>query len=427
VSGHFLRRLSAGVAIAVCAADSAAAQGREPQRPFRPTYELAEEMPRRLLSLGAGLFEARGETLGTQQESGASDLEAGRLYSGAHGVATYLRRSRRVLFTGTASAGLRYYPSLDRSSLTEHGAVGTLDILLGRSRIRATEAVRRLPYQQLIFLASPIGDIGPQASEDQAFGTVPNTSYFTSVGFDRRIGRYGELTLDYASSLTRSEGSIGQHVQRAGGLFVQKVGRNLELRLGHHLRWGQIGRGVYASNLVSNDIDAGLVFTRGLSLARRTTVSFGSGSAIAAEEGRRKFVLTGSASLNHAMGRTWNFLASIDRGLETPEALARPVVSTRLTAGIGGYWGRRLSLRLRATAGVGDVGLEEPGRYTSYATEARASVDIARTWRWYVEHYYFQQDAEGAAAAAGIPSAVFRRGVRTGFELQWTMLHRRAR
>jgi hypothetical protein len=116
---------------------------------------------------------------------------------------------------------------------------------------------------------------------------------------------------------------------------------------------------------------------------------------------------------------------TVDRGLDFPDALPEPMVADRVSLGLGGYWGRRFSVRARATGGIGNTVLEGKGEYHTFGTEVRASLILKRRWQWFAEHFYFQHEASGAAVAAGLPAATYRRGVRTGLDVQLAFLDRR--
>jgi hypothetical protein len=52
---------------------------------------------------------------------------------------------------------------------------------------------------------------------------------------------------------------------------------------------------------------------------------------------------------------------------------------------------------------------------------------VKRRWQLFVEHFYFQHEASGAALVAGLPSSTARQGVRTGLDVQLAFLDRRRR
>ncbi len=417
--GHVCVRIGGLVvcALVACAPRALAEQDRERERPFRPLYAEDEDLPRRLLTFDLAMHEAVGEA--------AEGLVDG--YSTSARVNSgFTARARRTTFSIGGGTEYRYHTTTrEMTDQGRHGAVG-FEARGRATRFTAAQTIRQLPFRQLVGLPSLFGpEGGSDTTADHALDRVPNTVYGTSVAVHRTLGRDGTLVFDYGLGMTRTGADGSQNVHRGGALFTERVGRYLELRLGYHARLRQPGPEASIVPLVSHDVDAGLAFTRGLSLTRRTNLMFASGSSIVSSDLGRQYVLTGSAALNHMIGRTWNATVTLDRGLDFPDALPEPIVADRLSLGIGGYWGRRFNVRARATGGIGNTVLEGEGQYRTFGTEVRASVILKRRWQWFVEHFYFQHEASGAAIAAGLPAASYRRGIRTGVDVQLAFLDRR--
>ena len=405
-------------ALLVCVPRASAEQDREQERPFRPLYADDVNLPRRLLTFDLAVHEGIADA--------AEGLNGDGFSTSARLGSTFTSRVRRFTFNVGGGTEYRYYST--NQSIEGQERYGTIGLeARGRAtRFTVAQSIRYLPYQQLVGLPSVAGPEAPiDTSADHALDDVSNTSYGTTVALNRSIGRDGALVFDYGLGITRSTGETSQDVQRGGAMFTQRLGRNLELRLGYHARSRQPGVDSDVVPLISHDVDAGVAFTRGLSLTRRTNLTFQTGSSIVSSDAGRQYVLTGSASLNHMIGRTWNATLTYDRGLDFPDALPQPVVADRVSIGLGGFWGRRFSVRARATGGIGNTGLESDGDYRTFGTELRAGLILRRRWRWFAEHFYFQHEADGAALAAGLPAATYRRGIRTGLDVQLAFLDRR--
>ena len=408
----------AACALLLGAAQAAAEQGRDDRRPFRPFNR--EEHPRRLLTFDFAVHEALGES--------ADGLNGEGLSTGARLNTMFTGGGRSVTFN--VGGGTEYrYRSLTRTVSDEgrHGLIG-LEARGRATRLTIGQSVRQLPFQQLVGLPSVTGpEASADMSADHALDAVPNTVYGTSVAVHRALGRDGTLAFDYGLSMSRSAADRSQDVHRGGGLLTQRISRNLQLRLGYHARSRQPRDAAEIVPLLSHDIDAGVAFTRDLSITRRTSLMFTSGSSIVGSDGGRQYVLTGSAALNHMIGRTWNATLMFDRGLDFPDALPQPVVADKVSIGIGGLWGRRVNLRMRATGGFGSTGFESDGEYRTFGTEVRAGLIVNGHWQWFAEGFYFHHEASGAALTAGLPAATSRSGVRTGLDVQLAFLDRRRR
>jgi hypothetical protein len=397
-----------------------AGQEREGERrPFRRMDE--DNQPRRLLTFDLAIHEALGDAADGVAGEGYST--SGRLNSGFTGG------SRKLTFTLAGGTEYRYHSATQ--AIADQGRHGTVGLIARSRTTRLTleQSIRQLPFQQLVGLPSLMGpEAGADMSADHALDRVPNTVYGTGVTVHRTLGRDGTLVFDYGLSRSRTAGPGSQDVHRGGGLFTQRISRGLDLRIGYHARSRQPGTADAAAvPMLSHDLDAGLAFTRGLSLTRRMSLMFTSGSSIVATDSGRQYVLTGSAALNHEIGRTWNATLTFDRGLDFPDALPQPVIADSVSIGVGGFWGRRFNLRMRATGGIGSTAFEQAGEYRTFGTEVRAGLMVGRRWQWFAEHFYFQHEASGAALAAGLPAATSRSGIRTGLDVQLAFLDRRRR
>jgi hypothetical protein len=408
---------------AICAllagapAAAAGQDGGSQQRPFRAAS--TETGPRKVLIVDFAVHEAIGDAAEGLVDGYST---SGRLNS------TFTARGRNITFNVGGGTEYRYHST--SGDVADQGRYGTIGLEAGgrTTRLKVAQTVRQLPFQQLVGLPSVLGpESSADTSADHALDRVPNTVYGSSVALHRTLGRDGSLSIDYDLGRSRTQGPSSRDVHRGGALFTQRVGRSLDLRLGYHARSRQPGPDASVVSLLSHDIDAGLAFTRGLSLTRRTNLMFTSGSSILSSDHGRQYVLTGSAALNHTIGRTWNATLTFDRGLEFPDALPQAVVADRVSVGIGGLWGRRLNLRARATGGIGSTAVESDGEYRTFGTEVRAGLLVGRRWQWFVEHFYFQHEASGAALGAGLPAATSRQGVRTGLDVQLAFLDRRRR
>jgi hypothetical protein len=380
-----------------------------------------DNLPRRLLTFDLSMHEALGDGADGATADGYSTN--GRLNGAFTGGA------RKVTFTAAGGAEYRYHSTT--GTIADQGRHGTIGLVArGRAtRFTIEQSIRQLPYQQLVGLPSVMGpEARADMSADHALGRVPNTVHGTGVTVHRALGRDGTLVFDYGLSMSRTAEQGSQDIHRGGGLLTQRISRNLDLRLGYHARSRRPGpNDTAAVPMLSHDIDAGVAFTRDLSLTRRVSVMFTSGSSIVSSDRGRQYVLTGSAALNRMIGRTWNATLRFDRGLDFPDVLPQPVIADSVSVGIGGLWGRRVNLRMRATGGIGSTGFESDGEYRTFGTEVRAGLLVGRRWQWFAEHFFFQHEASGAALAAGLPSATSRQGVRTGLDVQLAFLDPRRR
>ena len=236
------------------------------------------------------------------------------------------------------------------------------------------------------------------------------------LAYDGRLGLSQTLTRRLSLSANYSHRAAdsfeGEFLSRSAGAGLSyTLGRGLNLRAGYGY-----GEARYATGrLVPNHtIDAGLGFNRALSLSRRTTVAFSTGTAAHNVDNRTRFTATGSAQLNHEVGRTWNAWVSYGRQVFLYETWDEPVSSDGVTAGIGGLLSRRLQFSSSVNGSLGTVGLEAdaPG-FDAYHGNASLTFALARFASVGMTYsYYHHRFAEGVALPAGFPRSTDRQSVR---------------
>jgi hypothetical protein len=409
--------------------DLGAAQSGAPSRPFKPLYqEDASSAPKQSFLLAWSAYEGRGEDLGGRDEfASGSGVEQGRFYTGGQLGVAYVRRGRRVLFSADAAGSARYYPDLRQVLTQGHRAGASAELRLGRSRIQAGGTYRDTPYQQFLPQLGEEGLSSRAISADTAMASTQNTVQTATASWARAVGRRSELAFNYGFTAARSSSGVNQDTQQGGGAFRYRIGRDLDLRLGHQARLMRDVVNRAAPDVIVHDLDLGVDFERELSFSRRTRLAFTSGGSIVKSEQARHYVATGSATLKREIGRSWNAVAMYDRKVDVVEGFSQPVLADTIMAGVGGYWSRRFGTTFRAAVGRGEVGLESRAAYTSFATEARGNLILFRGCQWYVEHFYYQHAASGGTLPPGIPSHVHRRGIRTGLDVRFDAFGRNRR
>jgi hypothetical protein len=171
-----------------------------------------------------------------------------------------------------------------------------------------------------------------------------------------------------------------------------------------------------------HNVNAGVDYSRALSFSRRTSFSFGTGSAIAVSErvtgdegGRRaRAHLTGHAALVHELGRTWTTSLSYTRGFRTRDGLDQLYFSDAVTAHIGGLVNRRLSLAAQASWANSSREFGG-GNHAGKSASAQATYALGQFLAFYASYVYYQyRFDEQVPLDARLPRALDRQGVRVG-------------
>ena len=421
------------VGVLVCAADAGAQQ----QQHSGTSPQANDEAYRTTVVLGTNVDVGQGaDPNGTDETAGADGL-----YTGGQFTLSFGKRLRRVAFGASAAKSLRYYQDGGMINLGDSAGV-TFDAQLRRSRFTFGQTIRRMPFQQLLRLVDGGGEalaLPPLTSPDLSVLNAQTTTLATMAGFSRPLGRRALVELRYGLDESRQGSRVDRRVFTFGGGIRRGLTRSLDLRLGHTMRLVRSEQQSVTPSLTAHDLDLGVDFHRALSFSRRTSVTFSSGGAVITTEGLTQYMMTGTAGLQHRMGRSWTAAAAFDRRLNVIEGIPQPVVANGLTTSVGGLLGRRAGLRLRGSMMQGRLGLPlssaDPadetgaaglGTIRTFTTEVRVLYPLWHGWQWYGEHFYYQHELSNPGILSqGVPASLTRSGLRTGVELQMALLRRR--
>jgi hypothetical protein len=394
------------------------------------------------LTLTASIFAAYDDNVTEALpavETRAPWLQKSGSYQGASAGLQYsFTRSReRVSLGGNAGAQLHYFRHPERS--------GTLPATQAdvTFNARLTHSLALNVRQSLGYASAYTPSLAPRLDEttghDVGLADDPNLALFdirmlrstTRVGLTQGFGRHASLAAAYhlRSSYvfdTEETASVFQDAtSHAGSVafgYVRPMTRYATLNLGYGLKVSD-GRSRDGEPDAMHDVRAGVNYSRPLSFSRRTSLTFGSGSAIVMsdrvtgdDEGRRvRARLTGSAALVHELGRTWTARLTYTRGFRTREGLDQLYFTDAVTANIGGLVTRRLSLG--ATATWAESSLEEAGGggHSGRSAVAGATYGLTRFLALYASYVYYQYRFDDQIALdERIPRRLNRQGVRVG-------------
>jgi hypothetical protein len=364
-------------------------------------------------------YEARGQTLARQGEGiDEASLQDGQFYSGITTGLSYRRKTRNATLNGGLSNALRVY-SLTGVTTTEHAGYGSVELRANRRTVvRAATGVLYTPFHQILGLPITSDTTG---GTDAAVATNASTTVTGGASVVRQIGRRGLLTAGYDGRVTTyTSGEPGPVSHQAGAAYTYEFAKGIGLRLGDGVRMLRAGT---SDRVVAQDLAIGIDVNRSLTSSRRTSVTFTTGSSITSNEAGQQLVATGSATLTHRLGRSWQTAVTFDRGLQVADLLPTPFVGNSTGFTLGGFLGRRTSLRMRGSYAFGDFDLNgSSSRYESYLAEARGAVALGRHFQLYVEHVYYQHRfPEELSLPPDVPFRHVQHGTRFGLNV-WTAL-----
>jgi hypothetical protein len=252
----------------------------------------------------------------------------------------------------------------------------------------------------------------------------------TRASLSQRFGRFASLAAAYHLQSTQvfdadvTGTGFGDYTSHAGSLaflYARPITRSATMKLGYGIRVSD-GKSLDGRPEVMHNIDVGVDYGRALSFSRRTSLTFGTGSAIAvaedvpATDGQRRtsIRLTGHAALVHHLGRTWTASLQYSRGFRTQDGLDQLYFTDAVTAGIGGLVSRRLSLSANANWATSSLEYGSGG-HAGTSASAEANYALNRFLALYA-HYVFYKYAydDLIQLDARIPRELDRHGVRVG-------------
>ena len=324
-----------------------------------------------------------------------------------------------------------YYPRSD-AILSDSNAVFSEYRKFGRNTtIAAGQSVNFSPYYSIgIFpgLGSFSGTDIP-APFVPTFGSgiqATRTHRFSvSTQLTHQIGERSSIQASYAIQGT---GVPQIHsfafMNEAGGRVTRQLTRSVGLHAGYGFGQTQFGG---EKSAVQHNIDVGLDLKRALSLTRRTTFRFTTGTTALRVRGatggatgsRTEFALLGGASLSHYMGRTWVASVDYNRGWRLLDGLLEPYFSDGVTAVVGGRLNSRSTVGLSA-AWVSGVPLVGAQQTRDHATIEGAwyQVQVARGVTAYAQYsYYSQRFAFDGLSSLDLPQRFSRNTARVGMTL----------
>ena len=366
-------------------------------------------------------------------------------YEGGQASLDYMRRLGPTSIDASAGTSYRYYPSVGEMTGFNHWATIGLSVPLGRrASIRLTEAANYSPffgYSPMSGLIEPsIGEI-PTLNGGQALVERAAVTYTSAAAFDYRLSKRGTLTADYSLRYTdfRHE-SRNYSYASGGGAYSYRLTSHAGLHLGYHYRNGRLpsyyGTDVELPNLRSHDIDAGVDYSRSLSITRRTTFGFGSGSSIVRgqDQGyysssnrtlKTRYTLNLNANLNRQIGQSWTARLDYRRGFHTVEGFSQPFFDDSVTFSLGGYAGRRMNLSFTGAYTTGQVGMNKTSGndHETWTGSAHWQFGITSMLAIYADYFYYHYRFGSAVLLpTGMGRELDRQGVVGGLKVRLPLI-----
>jgi hypothetical protein len=443
------RAIAVGVLSLIVTSVTAApvsAQGSDVRRPFRGLFGGPSGPPSpHVLTLSASVFAAYDdnvtEALTNRRVRSPWFQDSGEYYGANAGLNyTFARDGERFDFGVGGAASLNYYLHGERSdALPAYQANMTFGARLTRSLalMARQSAAYSSTYSQALMPEAGEGgipEVGTPMDPALDLFEMRAIRSATSLLLTQELGRHASIRGGYQfRTLTVDEDEVVDprfrdyetHSGSAGFHYDRPVTRYATLQLGYGIRASDRRSGTGEPQFLHN-IDAGVNYARALSFSRRTTLSFGTGSAIAVSEpldpasggdreGRTRVRLTGRASLVHELGRTWTAQLTYARGFRNHDGFDELFFTDAVDAGVGGLISRRLSFAAGASWADSSIEYRSQGGREGRSASAQLQYGLNRLMALYASYsYYHYRYSSNVPLDERFPRQLDRHGVRVG-------------
>jgi hypothetical protein len=333
-----------------------------------------------------------------------------------------------------ALAGLtgRYYPGIGDpfSAAVNTHADAWLALWGGTLRVSILNFVRPLDSVTVIPVPPVAGTVEPTLVPSMtSLGVSQHAQRTAGYGLSlshpvsRRVSVHGGFNADLSSY---ADGSSQWSWSGSGGVSYG-IRRDLSLRVTYtHHEMGYPSTPDSASERnAGRSLDVGLHFNRTLSLNRRTSLSFSSGTLAVTNGQQTSYELTGHVTVHREIGRSWNADFSYYRDIDFLGSVETPVFSNSLSAALHGLIARRLAFQALVAVGGGNAGIiQVMDTFNGYTGAANLTYGLTRHLGVGVSYWYYGHAFDnGAVLVPGMLAQVSRHSVIASLNLWTPILH----
>ena len=404
----------------------------EMRRPYRGLFgSSADSQAPQSLVFNASLYGAYDDDItggeGSRPTTDPSQRISG-YYAGAQSSLGYTRTSDAYNMGLNLGAQYRYYPDQSYGAPSYHESFNMGTDLWEHARVSVNQGFAYTPNYRVNLFPAIDGSDNPDAgAADPDLDLYQQTAYrhAAAVSFSQSIKRRSEFNAGvrfrYVDFIEDGTEDFRSNAFSVG--FRQRMTSHATLRLGYgrHTSEGVNSDDLDSTHVVHN-IDAGVDYSRAISLSRRTMFSFSTGSALQVAERidetsdpRTLFHFIGGAHLVHELGRTWTANAAYRRSLNLREDFDQPVLTDAVTGTIGGLVTRRLTLSF-AVGWVNAHGtVDKRAAYQALTASTQAQYALNRSLAVFARYFYYDYEfTDVASLDPGLPPSAQRNGVRVG-------------
>lgn len=411
------------------------AQGVEVRRPYRglfggdPNDRTASSFSVELMgAYDDNIYARQGNTppppLGAQ-ESG--------FFTGLAATLMLQRAGEKVSAGVSGTSDVRYYDSDDFTAVAHRLNGFTRFQLSPRTSIGTRGGLAWAPLYTPILLMTPGGDVlsadGAQPassvagrwSGDYAIVERPSMSYLGGIDVSQALTSRASIGAGYITRyIDYVDEAQTQRFDTARASFAYRLTRYSTFRAGYGLNTYRLNNNGETEEY--HDFTFGVDFSKPLAVSgRRTRFVVTPGFAFLNDNGTNRLHLTGSATLDHEIGRTWTARVLYNRGVRFVEGVDAELLANTLQGGVNGLLTRRLQLSVESHIVMSEED-DNAYEYRAIASSARLNYALSRRWSAYAQYiYYNYQLGEALIFPGAATNKTNRQGIRVGVTV-WTPL-----
>lgn len=356
-------------------------------------------------------------------------------YGGGMVSLSFQNRTDKIAFSSRGSMDYRYYRTDQPVSAVSYSgsSVFAADVT---SRLNLSASVNSLYSPRFVFSLLPVvGDMATADSLptplDYGVSAQSTASVFAGGTAALRVTRRSTLSVSASGGTQKLLGdNVDVRTKSYGGGYSYAMTRYARLRIGYSQMDSDYPAIFSARRYSQRSINAGVDYSRPLSISRRTTISFGTGSSAIDDGTETLYRITGNAALRHQIRRTWEANIAYARGLGVVAGFTEPFFADSVNASVRGKLSNRLSLAITGGFTNGYVGLGALNNdYVSYQASTRLEWVVHRERVGvYGNYFYYNYEFDSTTrTVTTIPHQVDRHGVRAGLIFRFPLLQERTR
>ena len=364
----------------------------------------------------------------------SDDIPTDAFNTGIIVAASYRNRSEKIAFGLRGNVDSRFYRTDQPVNATSYTGSANAGVQI-TSRLRVDGYTTVSFFPQFVFSVLPdtsgLPNELPLPTQDYGLSLRDSVNRTMAVNASLQVTRRSSFTASYGhSKYNFLDDGYDMNSRFYGGLYTYNVTRYTSLRLGYAQSKAiyPAFAGFPANDLIQRSIDAGINYSRPLSMSRRTTFGFGTGSSTIDNGTETFFTLTGNAFVRHQLARRWNLNAAYDRGLGIVGGFSEPFFTDSVSAVLRGEAANRMAFVFSTGLSNGNVGLGSAANdYKSFQASTRFETAVTRdrvnAFVSYMYYTYTFQDV--VFVAPGVPPRMRRHAIRGGLVVRMPVFEER--